>query len=148
MIKSEKVYRKFIAEKTKEICLSLGLPTVTQVLQEVRISAKPFEGMQNIKKGQCRIDILAIHEDESLSLFELKIKSDTHNMSGGITQLLTYESIISENKPSSKLNLFLVTPEEDIDAGKMCRKYNLPVRLIVATQDYFSEYESIKANNG
>lgn len=89
-IGTEKEFEENVFENLEEICEGLGLPTVTIKERQRQIR---FDGSQII------MDIVARHEDDSATIFEVKKASQKHPSTSsylqmqGIGQLLLYKNL-------------------------------------------------------
>lgn len=97
--------------------------------------------------NNARIDCLVEDEIGLYHVIEFKNPAD-NGMYGnlqGITQLLAYKILLeTEEKPIGKL--FLFTSKNDMTALKAITDYDLPIELVVVTEDKFIHLNYAKAD--
>lgn len=88
-----------------DLCYGLGLPVPDRILRQKIYKIDGF----TIKP-----DIIVIHQDNSLTVFEIKKANEKHpctatsNQMNGIGQLLLYKSVLSSIYSNAKIRLALV----------------------------------------
>jgi hypothetical protein len=100
----EKQYEEYIKENLQDICDKLDLPKIVQIEQQRRIDIDNFS---------VKPDLITIHEDGTISIFEIKCCNYKHPSTGtasqaqAIGQLLLYKNIFEEIR-QEKVRVFLV----------------------------------------
>jgi hypothetical protein len=136
----EKEYEKYIKENIIDICKNIGLPKVLSVKSQQRFDIDSF----SIKP-----DIMIYHENNSLSVFEVKCCNYKYPSTGvseqtkAIGQLLLYKNVLEELR-RDKVRVFLI--DQKIYKRTVCIFANmkLPITLIEVQNDrVFIPYKNI-----
>lgn len=129
----EKEYEEYIAECLDDICENMGLPPIKKVIRQKRYNFETF----SIKP-----DIIAIHEDMTYSVFEIKCVNAKYpgtapsEQCRAIGQLLLYKSVLKEKHNGASPRMFLV--DQKIAPRTVCvfSDMKLPITLLEVGKDY------------
>lgn len=122
------------SELTAEIILEfdsiaslVGIPKVMKLEQEKIIA--PIHTTAR-SKALPRVDLLATHMDNELTIVEIKVFKSIHDMTQGIAQLLTYREYAESCWKSNQINLLMICNEITVVATSVVERYRLPITLI------------------
>ena len=124
---NESDFEEKIMDCIIDLCYGLGLPVPDRILRQKTYKIDGF----TIKP-----DIIVIHQDNSLTVFEIKKANEKHpctatsNQMNGIGQLLLYKSVLSSIYSNAKIRLALV--DNKIHKRTFCTfaQEKLPVTLV------------------
>lgn len=135
--KDEKELESYIVQQLDHIFENIGLPPAIRVETQFIINTE-FKGI---------IDILAVHQDKSVSVFEAKCTTKANKAQSamlqcaGIGQLLLYKTMLEQKGVTTGVRLFLVSNKIHYRTLLTFTQTRLPISLLeVNSKECFSPY--------
>jgi hypothetical protein len=128
---NEKEFEEMVVEHIFELCAMLNLPAPVSLQRQKQLRLSTF---------QCILDILVKHEDDSVTIFEVKKANNkhphtgTHNQMQGIGQLLLYQNTY-ETLFDKKPRLILIDNKIYERTVSAFIGNNLPITLVDFQKD-------------
>lgn len=138
-IGNEKEFEEYVKANLNEICVSMGLPEVIEIHEQKQFRTESFQIIP---------DLIAVHTDYTVSVFEIKKPSPNHPHTHpviqcqAIGQLLLYKSVLDEILKKD-VRLFLVDNKIHVRTVCVFATMKIPITLIEIQNDrvfipYFS----------
>ncbi len=128
---NEKEYEEYVFENLNEICGYLDLPKIREIKRQQRFNPRSF----SIKP-----DLIVYHEDETVSVFEIKCSNPKYPASGvteqtrAIGQLLLYKNVLEEML-NTKVRVHLIDQKIHKRTFFVFAGMKLPISLIEIQND-------------
>ena len=130
-IGNEKIFEDYIYENIDEMCDGLGL---------ARIRAKDRQRMIHFENFQIKPDILIRHDDETMTVFEIKKANEKYPATGtfhqmnAIGQLLLYQNVL-QAKINAPVRMALIDNKIYYRTYYAFHSHKLPITLIELQND-------------
>lgn len=128
---SEKEFEEYVKECLPEIFEMVGLPKIKIIEQQHFIKTSGF---------QIKIDLFVVHEDNSLSVIEVKCPNRKHPANApseqckAIGQVLLYQSVVKASY-GKEPRLFLIDNKIHMRTLYVFNEIKLPISLIEIQKD-------------
>lgn len=128
----EKEFEEYVSENLNEICAGIGLPSIKKIMRQKRFDLDSFAIIP---------DIIAIHEDNTYSVFEIKCvnmkypSTSANEQCRAIGQILLYKSALTEIYGGISPRMFLVDQKISSKAVCVFSEMKLPITLMEINND-------------